>query len=1590
MIRARLPASVFLAAAAAVAGLVASAWAGPALESETFSIPRSAATGGGSGEAFSATYRLIPVLGEEAATSTAPASGSHRLGTGLAHIAHFPGKVTGLAERGDASVSSATLVWTSPGYDGAEGALQPGTTYFLRVASFTVPDTFSDHRLANVSFATAGMSPGELASAGATGLLPNTTYWARVWTLDAAGNLSYASDISTFVTLALPPALQPESFVNVFFTSVTAQWVARPSSPPDAASMTAAGYIVEASSTDFGALSPGGVITASATSNVSLSTLTVSSPGLVVDRRYYFRVGALNWAGVANWTALGSTDTKFQVNEPIPADPPYTNLSSGALTANWDRNGNPGNAFYHAEVSTAADFTGVVTATDTFNLFYSTGGLEVNATYYFRVYATTRSQASGFASMGSTMTWSFAPAPAAVAFPDVHASSLTVRWLHGGNPAGQSTYTLVASTSPVYPNEDDGRVVLASTRPGGADPMATLTGLAFNTTYYLFSAAHNDVGAQGEWTLVGSTPTRPSPPAFAGLEEVAFSSAVVSWGTNANPLGVTTYTVVLSTAASYPPGGEWDVLVSTVPDAALVVLALEGLRLNVTYYLSVEAVGHAHRAFTAATSTATQAAVPATSPDAPLYDPVSVTGLSVNWSSGAAVPGFNAPPNATTYYAQVADNPGFSPVQFSSVTFNLSAAFSGLGVNTTYYARASAYSHHHGTWTAYADFGSTATLAAAPAAAAAPFLDVFFSSAIVAWSRNGNPIGVTTYTVVLTSGSSYPNALPDNVVLDTAPAGATPVATMSGLSSNTTYYLFVRALNHKGAATAYAAFGSTLTLFSPKTWVGGCGNSNWYNAACWSPSGVPQQTDAVTIAQAVSVVVDASSPAVSFSSLTLGVPGGGAAANLTLATVTARAGSVLLHMDAGLTQATTSQLVFDGDFTMLSGSSLTHAAESAVSVSSVNLRVTGTFDLQAGATVNVVGRGFRGGAVDNAGVGPGGGGTDTAANEGGGGGGYGGSGGSGVGAPGGSGGTTYPSQTVPVLMGSGGGGGGITGTGGAGGGIVVLDVGTMILDGVILSSGGAGRSVPPATTAAGGGGGSGGGVRIAAVAFSGAGTIDVSGGPGGSDDVGPAGGGGGGRAAVTITGSGVTCALTLVTSGGASGGGGAGAGSAGTFYSADLLNAPQNFAGTPLSATSIQWTWSLTNGATDYQLFSSTGGPMSPPLGAADNYTTTGLAVNTTASFYVQARACGVNLADSSPVLVATLAQAPAAAGASFAAVGRSSMSVLWAANGNPVDVTTYTVVLTTESSYPNAAGGNVSLSTFPAGASLAATLQALDPNTTYYAFVAARNHAGLETGYAGLGSTSTLADPPLALPVTFLSIQPATVTVAWAALPAAPPEASSRTCAGYLLEISSTDFGALSPGGVINSSFTPAVSLSTLTVAFPDPAESTNYYRVASLNWNGARSYLQLGKLNFQIIRSTGLVTIGAIDMTVALSSVATTSMVVTNVGDLPATYVIDADTNTPGSPWTLGVAPGDDVAALQGLWNTGPPGPPHAAFSTPITNDSRASGGAGGAYAGDQNAFQVPVGQSRTLWFRLRIPSSTSSNAPEQIRVSVTPVYP
>jgi hypothetical protein len=287
--------------------------------------------------------------------------------------------------------------------------------------------------------------------------------------------------------------------------------------------------------------------------------------------------------------------------------------------------------------------------------------------------------------------------------------------------------------------------------------------------------------------------------------------------------------------------------------------------------------------------------------------------------------------------------------------------------------------------------------------------------------------------------------------------------------------------------------------------------------------------------------------------------------------------------------------------------------------------------------------------------------------------------------------------------------------------------------------------------------------------------------------------------------------------------------------------------------------------------------------------------------------------------------------------------------------------------------------------------------NTSYFAMLWTKSPGGdLSYPMTFYSTGTTLATAPTVGALEFLSVQRTSVTVAWIAFRASPPDVSSMSNEGYTLEASSNNFGALAPAGApVFSSTTFNVLNSTLSVGVagvPLDLSSTYYFRVASLNHQSKLSYTSFTRLNFQILQSTGLIPLGAIDPDVTRSSVSTSSMVIVNLGNWPVTVELAADFEAvPAVPWALSTSPGDEIGSLMGVFKPGVVEPLPTDFSTFLTPTFRHAGGPGGNYAGTvQNAFQIPQGQSRTMWFKFTMPNTSASLGPAEIRVTTQPLYP
>ncbi|MFH1725741.1 MAG: fibronectin type III domain-containing protein, partial [Elusimicrobiota bacterium] len=491
-------------------------------------------------------------------------------------------------------------------------------------------------------------------------------------------------------------------------------------------------------------ISPGTLISTSVASNMA-DFYTTGAIALLGGSSYYARV----WAGdnIPNWGEDLSNAATAQTLCFTPSTDSLSGITTGSITLNFSDSGNGTPAGYLVEYSTRSDFVPVSSSAWFQNAEQSTGtiiaggvgGLDANTTYYLRALARNSNLlTTAYSALAATATLAGAPATAATTFTVVGLTSVTVAWDRNGNAVDVTTYTAVLSTGPSYPNGFSGNVPL-STAPAGASPTATLSGLEFNTTYYLFVEAVNHNGLGSGYTALGSTATLTYPPATAvtTFTLVDITSMTVAWERNGNLVDVTTYTAVLSTGASYPNAFVGNLSLSTAPAGASPTATLTSLEPNTTYYLFAES------------------------------------------------------------------------------------------------------RNHNGRGSGFIALGSTATLAYPPATAVTTFTVVNITSMTVAWDRNGNPVDVSSYTAVLSTGSSYPNSFSGNQTLSTAPAGASPTATLTSLEPNTTYYLYVKATNHNGLGSGFTALGSTATLTFPPASQDPTGTTASAFQANWTANATP-------------------------------------------------------------------------------------------------------------------------------------------------------------------------------------------------------------------------------------------------------------------------------------------------------------------------------------------------------------------------------------------------------------------------------------------------------------------------------------------------------------------------------------------------------------------------------------------------------------------------------------------------------------------------------------------------------------------------------------------------------------------------------
>ncbi|MDE2293017.1 MAG: hypothetical protein KGL53_13120, partial [Elusimicrobia bacterium] len=528
-------------------------------------------------------------------------------------------------------------------------------------------------------------------------------------------------------------------------------------------------------------------------------------------------------------------------------------------------------------------------------LTVSAPALSEDTTYYLRVSALNHNGVpGGFAALGSTVTLLGGPALISPPLLAVYESSVTARW---AAKAGGG-YRLEASSTDFGAASPGGTAYSSTTYDSDASTL-TVSGLDTDTTYYLRVAALNASHDPGPVTVLDSTSTLTVAPAALAVPFVGiFQSSITAAWAASPPLpslqSAQGYRLDASTAADFTgtlvSSSTFDRLVSTL------TVWSPALSADTTYYLRVAALDHGGAAGTALSLGATSTL--ALEPSAPSAYRAWLSSLTVSWT---AVP-------SEGYVLEAAAAPDFSGTVSSTATPNgaatqLTVSAPALSADTTYYLRLASLNHNAAR--TYAAVPATSTLASPPTGVSVSA--VYFSSATVQWT----PASSQGYLLQASTSADFGGFLRSSAT----PNGAAASLSVLNLLSGTTYYLRAGSLNFPGVPD-FAASVATQTAQSPKSWTGAAGDGNWYTDANWSPSGAPSGTESVTISVPASVTVDASSPAISFSSMTLGPQGGGAAVTLTLSTSIAFGQHVLVNKDASLVVDTTQTLRLSGDLTL--------------------------------------------------------------------------------------------------------------------------------------------------------------------------------------------------------------------------------------------------------------------------------------------------------------------------------------------------------------------------------------------------------------------------------------------------------------------------------------------------------------------------------------------------------------------------------------------------------------------------------------------------------------------------------------------------
>ena len=469
------------------------------------------------------------------------------------------------------TASGYKLSWLAPTYNG--GAVI--TDYRVEFSS----DSGKTWKLAKQLVSTS-------LSLTVSGAAPGTNYLVRVAAVNAVGLSDYfVGSLSTLITTASAPKSVRTS--EITSNSLILSWLL----PASNGGSAVTDYKVEVSSNN-------GVLWSTIDDGVS-NNLAVNVSNLLKNRRYLFRVSALNAAGFGSASAVADVITLATVPS-APSALVFEELQSNSVLLKWSAPTDFGGvSLIDYKVETSRDGTSwtVVPHAVSVNRTFKVTGLAPGTTYQTRISAISSMGQSEYLTSTFSTPKTAPTAPRSLSSRSTSYSSLTLSWMLPSSNGGSAitNYKVeVSSNCSTYKMIN---------RAESANLGLKVTGLSAGTQYCFRVSAKNELGYSPLTTILKVTTVGNEPGASSSLSiKAANTSVTLGWRAATVSGGSPVRNYIVEYSKNY--GYTW--LKVTKPVSTSRTLKVTGLRSRTTYLfrvIAVNDVGHSKPSKTLKVST---------------------------------------------------------------------------------------------------------------------------------------------------------------------------------------------------------------------------------------------------------------------------------------------------------------------------------------------------------------------------------------------------------------------------------------------------------------------------------------------------------------------------------------------------------------------------------------------------------------------------------------------------------------------------------------------------------------------------------------------------------------------------------------------------------------------------------------------------------------------------------------------------------------------------------------------------------------------------------------------------------------------------